>query len=300
MSASDTDNASHSLGRSLTDVLARTVRKDPPKGYLEVDIGLVMASTTNPRTIFEDAALTELADNIKVHGILQPLVVVRASGGGFTIVSGERRWRAARKAGLLRVPVVIRDDADPKQLDELRIIENVQRQDLGPLELARAYQRLVEVHHLTHEQIAERVGKERASISNLIRLLALPARVQQLVDAGKVQMGHARALLASDDVAWQQQLAERCASEALTVRDIERLAKTGPPESSVPAAAKPAHLRELEQNLYHLFGSKVKITEQASGKGKLTVSFESKDHFHRIVAIMNRIVNQANLDVVKK
>ncbi len=285
----------NSLGRSLSDVFAKTVRREQPKGYLEIDLGLIVPPTSNPRTDFDTQALEELAASLRLHGMLQPIVVMKREVG-YEVLSGERRYRAAKLAGLAKVPVVVREENDPQHQAELRLIENIQRENLNAMELARAYQALIETHGLTHDALADRVNKERSSISNNLRLLSLPAEVQALVSNGSLSMGHARALVAVSDVEWQRALAQRVIDEGLSVREVERLAKLGP--SSAPAidptrAVKPPHLRELETNLFHLFGTRVTVKEK-SGKGSMTLHFDSKDHFQRVVAIMDRIVKQAN------
>ncbi len=283
--------ADNTLGRSLQDVFARTPRREGGKGYLEVELGLITPPKANPRTDFDEAALRELADSIRQHGVLQPIVVLRREVG-FEILSGERRWRAAKLAGLAKVPVVVREESDPQHQAELRLIENIQRADLNAMELARAYQALIDEHGLTHEALAARLNKERATISNALRLLALPEEAQRLVAAGELSAGHARALLAIADRARLTDLARHAIAHGLSVREVERLVKL--PSAASPAV-KPPHLKELEENLQHLFGSKVGIREK-NGKGAITVHFESKDHYLRVVTLLERFIRQANLD----
>jgi ParB family transcriptional regulator, chromosome partitioning protein len=283
----------NSLGRSLGDVFAKTVRREPAKGYLELDIGLVSPPASNPRQEFNQAPLDELTASIKQHGILQPLVVMKREGG-YEILSGERRFRAALAAGLAKVPVVIREENNPRHQAELRLVENIQREDLNPIELAKAYQSLIEQHGLTHEEMADRLSKERSSISNSLRLLTLAKELQQAMIAGDLSVGHAKALLAVADPAWRKTLANRIISEGLSVREAERLAKAGPPLAKAGARpAKPPHLHELETNLYHLFGTRVSVKER-NGKGSMVLHFDSRDHFQRLVSIMDRFVKQAN------
>ena len=283
-----------SLGRNLSEVLAKTVRRDPPKGYLEVDIGLLSPSKTNPRTEFNEAALAELGQSIATHGILQPIVVLRRDVG-YEILSGERRYRAALLAGLARVPVVVRDEEDPQHLAELRLIENLQRADLSPLEVARAYQALIDQHQLTHDEVASRVNKDRSSVTNSLRVLTLPAEIQALLAEGALSVGHAKALLAIADPVWQLALAQKAAAEQMSVRTLEQLARLGPPQgaAAAPAPAKPAHIAELESNLKLLFGTTVTVKEKAGGKGTMTLHFHSRDHFQRVVAIMERFCRQS-------
>lgn len=286
--------ADNSLGRSLQEVFARTPRREGGKGYLEVELSLITPPRANPRTDFDPEALQQLAESIRQHGLLQPIVVLRREVG-FEILSGERRWRAAKLAGLDRIPVVVRDESDPQHQAELRLVENIQREQLNPMELARAYQALIAEHGLTHEALATRLNKERATISNALRLLSLPDDVQKQVAAGELSAGHARALLAADQ-AQLRELARRAIAEGLSVREVERLAKQPVPAAEgVAAAGKPPHIRELEANLQHLFGSKVGIRERG-GKGAITVHFDSKDHYLRVVTLLERFIRQANLD----
>lgn len=284
------------LGRSVSDVLAKTIRRtaDNAKGYLEVDVGLITPSRSNPRRDFDQAALDALAASIKTHGVLQPIVVLKREVG-YEIISGERRYRAARQAGLTKIPVVVRDDQDPQHVAELRLVENIQRENLHPIELALAYQTLIEAHGLTHDDLADRVHKDRSSITNLLRLLQLPERLRGAVGRGELSGGHAKALLACTDPAWQQTLADRIIAEDLSVREAERLAKAGPPQTPPPAAPTPSHVRELEANLFRLLGAKVAIKER-KGKGAMTIHFGSQDQFQRVVAIMERFLKQASLE----
>ncbi len=226
--------------------------------------------------------------------MLQPIVVMKREVG-YEILSGERRYRAAKIAGLVKVPVVVREENDPQHVAELRLIENIQRENLNPIELAKAYQALIDQHGLTHEALADRVHKVRSSITNGLRLLTLPDVLQEGVVAGRLSLGHAKVLLGVTDPAWQLALATQVMENGSSVRELERLIAAGPP-ATVPVsakAAKPPHLRELETNLYHLFGTRVKVKERG-GKGAMTLYFDSKDHFQRVVAIMDRIVKQAN------
>jgi ParB family chromosome partitioning protein len=287
--------ADNSLGRSLQEVFARTPRREGGKGYLEVELGLITPPRANPRTDFDEAALQQLAESIRQHGLLQPIVVLRREVG-FEILSGERRWRAAKLAGLAKVPVVVRDETDPQHQAELRLVENIQREQLNPMELARAYQALIDQHGLTHEALATRLNKERATISNALRLLSLPEDIQRLVAAGELSAGHARALLAVPEPARLAELARHAIAHGLSVREVERLAKAAAaPAATAVAAGKPPHVRELETNLQHLFGSRVTIRE-SGGKGAITVHFDSKDHYLRVVTLLERFIRQANLD----
>jgi len=284
--------ADHGLGKSLTEVFAKTPRRDAGKGFLEVDLGLLLPPSHNPRTVFDETALEELASSIRQHGILQPIVVTKREAG-YEIISGERRFRAAKRAGLTKVPVVVREGGDdPREVAELRLIENIQRENLNPIELGRAYQALIHDHGLTQEQVAEQVGKERSSVANNLRLLALPEAIQHEVSSGALTQGHAKALLACTDDAWRLRLGRQIIEEGLSVRDTERLAKRGPGQAPPEGPGKPAHIKELEANLLRLFGTKVKIKEKG-GKGTLSIQFVGKEQFQRVVTLLDRAFKQA-------
>lgn len=287
----------NSLGRSLSEVFAKTVRREPVKGYLEVDITLIAPPALNPRQDFDAQALQELAASVRQHGILQPIVVIKRESG-YEVLSGERRLRAAKLAGLTKIPVVVRDETNPQHLAELRLIENIQRENLNPIELAQAYQALIDQHQLTHEALADRLNKERSSISNSIRLLTLPVELQSFIASGTLSAGHAKVLAGIATATWQIAVAQQIIDQGLSVRAVERLAKEGPPTAGARTAGKSAHVKELETNLFHLFGTRVSVKERR-GKGSLTLHFDSHDHFQRVVAIMDRIVKQANAGDVK-
>jgi ParB family transcriptional regulator, chromosome partitioning protein len=285
----------NTLGRGIADVLAKTVRREPPKGFLEVDLGLVLPPKDNPRQVFDQAAIDDLAASITLHGIMQPIVVMRRDVG-YEIVSGERRYRAAKQAGLAKVPVVIRDEDTPQHLAELRLIENIQREDLNPLDLATAYHDLLTTHGLTHDDLAGRLGKNRSVISNTLRILTLPENLRPHLQSGAISLGHAKALLGATDLAWMQQLAQRILDDGLSVRETERLAKAGPPAIAptpvTGTSETPPHIKELEHNLKLLFGTTVKVKEKAGGKGTMTVHFHSRDHFQRMISLMAKIMDQ--------
>lgn len=282
-----------SLGRGISDVLAKTVRREPPRGYLEVDIGMVVPPKENPRQSFDQAAIDELASSIAIHGILQPIVVMRREVG-YEIVSGERRYRAAKQAGLNKIPVVVRDEDAPQQLAELRLIENIQREDLSPLELAQAYQTLIDQHGLTHDDLSTRLGKNRSVVSNTLRILTLPASLHPHLQSGAISLGHAKALLSTTDLAWQGLLARRVVDDGLSVRETESLAKAGSP-TLVPGphgkAETPPHIRELEHNLKLLFGTTVRVKERTGGKGSMTIDFHSRDHFQRMISLLAKVMD---------
>ena len=213
------------LGKGLSALIPEA--PEPPRqGALEVDIDLLAPSDQQPRLIIEDAKLEELAQSIRTNGIIQP-ILVRRTGAAYRIIAGERRWRAAQRAGLLKVPVIIRDmpEGSERQLLELALVENLQRENLNPVDEALAYQRLAEEFGLTQDQIAAAVGKDRTSVANYLRLLRLPQEVRGDLASGTLSMGHARALLALPDAAAQRQAAREVISRSLSVRDTESLVR---------------------------------------------------------------------------
>jgi ParB family chromosome partitioning protein len=274
------------LGKGLSALIPEA--PEPPRhGVLEVDVDLLAPSDQQPRLLIEDAKLEELAQSIRTNGIIQP-ILVRRTGRAYRIIAGERRWRAAQRAGLLKVPVIIREmpEGAERQLLELALVENLQRENLNPVDEALAYQRLAEEFGLTQDQIAAAVGKDRASVANYIRLLRLPQEVRGDLASGTLSMGHARALLALPDATAQRQAAREVISRSLSVRDTEslvrRLADPAPAARSVPAPAAPdVHTRAAEDRLRFALGTKVRILRRATG-GTIEIQFGSEAELHRI------------------
>ena len=251
---------------------------------LEVDIDLLRPNRDQPRTAMDDSKIEELARSIKSNGIIQPIVVRKASEG-YEIVAGERRWRASQRAGLAKVPVVVRDIPEDRML-AAALIENIQREDLNPIEEAQAYRRLVDEHQLTQEQIADAVGKDRSSVANYLRLLKLPTEVRSNLSAGSLSMGHARALLALPDETDQLRVAREVVAKNLSVRETETIVKKG----TQPAAAreekpKDVHTRAAEEKLRFAMGTRVRIVRKGKG-GKIEVDFQSEDELQRIYELL--------------
>jgi ParB family chromosome partitioning protein len=247
---------------------------------LDVDTDLLRPNTFQPRTNIDDGRIEELARSIKSNGIIQPIVVRRVEGG-YEIIAGERRWRAAQRAGLLKVPVVVRDIPHDKLL-AAALIENIQREDLNPIEEAHAYRRLADEFHLTQEQIAETVGKDRSSVANHLRLLKLPHEVRSNLGSGALSMGHARALLGLADEAAQLRVARDVVAKNLSVRETEALVK----KAAQPATAKPeperdVHTRAAEEKLRFSLGTRAKIVRKGKG-GRIEIDFASEDELQRL------------------
>jgi ParB family chromosome partitioning protein len=274
------------LGKGLS-ALIPDAPEPVRQGAIEIDIDLLAPNEDQPRLEMDDAKLEELAQSIKANGIIQP-ILVRKVGNSYRIIAGERRWRAAQRAGLLKVPVVVRDvpEGSHKQLLELALIENIQREDLNPVEEAAAYQRLADEFKLTQEQIATSVGKDRSSVANYLRLLRLPDEVRADLGSGALSMGHARALLALADAAAQRHAAREVIARGLSVRDTEalvkRLASPSPARQAKKESAKPdVHTRAAEDRMRFALGTKVRIARRGSG-GTIEIEFGSEAELNRI------------------
>jgi len=280
------------LGRGLSALIpdAPDPSDAPRTGALEVDIDLLAPSDQQPRLMLDDAKLDELAASIRANGVIQP-ILVRRTGAAYRIIAGERRWRAAQRAGLLKVPVVIRDmpEGSGRQLLELALVENLQREDLNPIDEALAYQRLVDEFGLTQEQVAAAVGKDRTSVANYLRLLRLPEEVRGNIASGALSMGHARALVGLPDAAAQRQAARDVITRALSVRDTEALVKQlVAPRPARRIAAPPApdvHTRAAEDRLRFALGTKVRIVRRGQG-GAIEIEFGSEPELNRLYELL--------------
>jgi ParB family chromosome partitioning protein len=254
----------------------------PTDGLLHIDIDLIDPSPYQPRTRFREEALDELARSIQASGIVQPLVV-RKLGSRYQLIAGERRWRAAQRAALGRVPVVVRDVPEEMAL-EMTLVENLQREDLNPIEQARAFQRLTDEFSLTQEQVAERTGKDRATIANLLRLLKLEGPIQDLLEEGRLSAGHGRALLAILDSKARLELARRIARGGMTVRQVERLAARSlkPRTSSPPPSVDPNTKAALDE-LQRRFGTRVHLHPLRPGRpGQLAFEYYDTSDLTRL------------------
>ena len=240
-------------------------------------INEIIPNKEQPRKTFDEGALQELADSITVHGVLQPLLVRPLLSGGYQLIAGERRWRASRMAGLKEVPVIIRELSDSEAM-EIAIIENLQREDLNPIEEAEGLQALIDKCDYTQEQVAVSVGKSRPAIANALRLLKLPEEVRQMTKDGEISAGHARALLAFDNQAIMYEVAKQIVSDRLTVRDVERLAKrpTKSADKKQTAKRRDSFYDEVELSLTEVLGRRVKVYNGRS-KGTLEIEFYSLD-----------------------
>jgi len=291
------------LGRGLDALIPTEVTTGTGPTLVELPVGSIEPSPRQPRVHFEEESLAMLAASIRELGVLQPVIVRSAEDGTgrYELIIGERRWRAAKRAGLATIPALVRTASDATSLEQA-LVENLHRADLNPLEEAAAYQQLVEDFNLTHEEIAARVGRSRVSVTNTLRLLALPASVRRHVADGELSAGHARALLGTPDRAFQESLARRAVAEGLSVRAVEEAVRTrselaaatgtrGGAEGAPPGprfdrgTPPPAAVAELERLLSDFLASRVKI-ELRPGKGRLTVEFAGLDDLERIYRLL--------------
>lgn len=269
------------LGRGLSQLIAQEFESAPR----EASVDAIVPNPRQPRTVFDEDALAELAESIREHGVLQPLVVRPKTEGSYELIAGERRLRAARLAGVRSVPIIIRSASNQDSL-ELAIIENVQREDIGPLEKARAYRKLMDEFGLTQEQVSHKVGKARASVANTVRLLRLPEQIQGGLDSGLISEGHAKALLALETPDEQLAVYDKILQKGLNVRDIEREVK-GPGAKPAAKAPRPApeqdpNWKALEDALSTYLGSPVRMQKGEVG-GRIVVDFYSDDDLDRIL-----------------
>ena len=278
------------LGRGLSALIPDAPASEPalqpsappaPRGVpLEVDLDRIVPNPRQPRLQMEQGPLEELAQSIRSNGIIQP-ILVRRSGDQFEIIAGERRWRAAQIAGLLRAPVIVREIADD-QLLQVALIENIQRENLNPIDEATAYRRLLDECAMTQEALADAVGKDRASIANHLRLLRLPGDVQRQVSAGALSMGHARALVALENPVTLKKAADDVVARGLSVRETEALVRRlNAPPAQAAVAVKDVHTREAEDVLKLALGTRVRIVRKGKG-GKVEIDFVSEDELNRI------------------
>ena len=271
------------LGRGLSVLIPEPPPpRAPSDSPTEIDLDRLEPNHEQPRSVMDDAKLDELAQSIKSSGVIQPIIVRSLPSGTYEIIAGERRWRAAQRAGLLKVPVVVREVPEEKRL-ELALIENIQREDLNPIEEGRAYKRLADQFNFTQETIARAVGKDRATVANYQRLLTLPADVQAEVSSGVLTMGHARALAGLPDAEAQRRAARDVRHRGLSVRDTELLVKRllGPPIQREPQPTSDVHTKAAEDRLRVSLGTSMDILRRGNG-GRIVVHFTSEIELQRL------------------
>lgn len=286
----------HDLGRGLGALIStEEVQTVGSSSISEIPLSQIHPNPNQPRQEFEAEALEELAASIRQLGIIQPITLRKISEGNYQIISGERRYRASKSIGLENIPAYIKTTED-EQVMEMALIENIQREDLNAIEVALAYQKLLEIYNLTHEKLSERLGKKRATITNYLRLLKLPAIIQIGLKDKKIEMGHARALAGIEDSQWQLALYDDIVKHGLSVRKVEEIIKTNSPEAlarkqSDKQAKKKAQLEyaELQKLLSEKLGTKVKLNIDTKGKGSISIPFKSEKKLEEILACLDRI-----------
>ena len=276
------------LGKGLSSLIPGANWKEERAAPLEIALDAISFNPYQPRKSYDDEKLQDLIRSVRVHGILQPVVVRPKAEGTYELVAGERRLRAASEAGLTKIPAVVRELTNEQSL-EVALIENLQREDISPIEAARAYRRLAEEFGLSQDDIAFRVGKSRPSVANTLRLLNLPTEIQMSLEKGDITEGHARALLSISDPEAQQRTWRTVVGERLSVREAERISKDGASSTvsreTIPILEKDANILDIEDRLRRLFGSKVSIRSR-QGRGKIDIEFYSQDDLERILGLL--------------
>ena len=292
-----TEGKTRTAGETAAKSKTQTAKAEPVVKIVEVEkekflnISEIEPNVSQPRKMFDEEQLGELAESIRRYGVLQPLLVQK-KGDRYELIAGERRWRAAKLAGFREVPVIVREYTR-QQTMEIALIENVQRADLNPIEEAQAFQQLIQEFHLTQEEIANRVSKNRATITNSMRLLKLDSRVQDMLAEGKISSGHARALLGLEDRERQYQVAVKIVEEKLSVRDVEKLVKmmNRPPKEKKPEKGPDIDLiyRQVEDKLKSIMGTKVVINQKDKNKGRIEIEYYSQEELERLIELMESL-----------
>jgi len=255
----------------------------------EIDISTITPNKYQPRKAIKDSTLRELVESIKTSGVIQPVIVRKVSENSYQLIAGERRWRAAKAAGLTTIPAIIKDVA-PQESLEIALIENIQREDLNPLETAEAFQRLIKDFNLTHDELSRKVSKDRATVTNYLRILKLPSDIKAWVADGSLSMGHAKAILQIGDPVLQVEVAKRIIHEGLSVREAEALSKrassTGTISKKKGHVPKDPHVASLEERLIHSLGTKVRLRHKGNKGGKIEIEYYSLEELDRLLEIL--------------
>jgi ParB family chromosome partitioning protein len=271
------------LGRGLDALIT-----DKGQEIIQIELKRINPGEEQPRKVFRDDALKELAASIKQKGVLQPVLVNRKKDGSFSLIAGERRVRASKIAGLKRIPAIVKN-LDPEDTLEVSLIENIQREDLGPIETAQAFQRLLKQFGLTQEKLSEKVGKERATVANYLRLLKLPQEIRKLLNDGELSMGHARAILSADGKQGQMALAKKIVKKGLSVREAERLVKKKASDLNVKKGSalsgRDPNIASLEEKLIKNLGTKVRIKHRGK-RGQIEIEYYSLDELDRLLEVL--------------
>ena len=290
-------NKKFTLGRGLDALIStEAVRTSGSSSIGEIEIDKIFANPNQPRRDFNEEALQELADSIKELGVIQPITLRKMDDDTYQIIAGERRFRASQLAGKETIPAYILK-ADDEETMEMALIENIQREDLNPLEISLAYQQLIEQHNLSQEQLSKRVGKGRATVANFLRLLRLPATIQVALKERKIDMGHAKALLSLDSHADQINLFHEIEKNGYSVREVEELVRRTKEGETKPVTAQKqngdkkqdAEYHQLKKHLTHFFQTPVQLTCSAKGSGKISIRFKNEEELERIISIFDKL-----------
>ncbi|WP_297210767.1 MULTISPECIES: ParB/RepB/Spo0J family partition protein [Thermodesulfovibrio] len=275
------------LGKGLEALIPKVEKEQNNSLLIEVEIERILPGMAQPRTGFDQNSLQELAQSIKEKGVIQPIVLSRVGDGTFRIIAGERRWRAAKLAGLEKIPAIVKD-VSPAEAVEIALIENIQREDLDPIETAMAFERLIKEFNLTQEELSQRVGKDRATIANFIRILKLPEAIKEHIRQGHITVGHAKAILSLDDTDKQKKLAALIIKKSLSVRQTEDLVKRFTNPVSKKVKEEIPEINDLEDRLTSELGTRVKILHKGK-RGKLEIYYNSLD---QLEGILERIIKK--------
>lgn len=305
MATNNNNNKKQALGKGIRALLnnideelsnkdARDTKPNsvPSTGIMRIPVDQIQINPKQPRHDFDEQALNELAESIKLHDIIQPITVVKLANGKFQLISGERRWRASKLAGLNDIPAYIRT-ANDQQMLEMALLENLQRENLNAIEIGLSYKRLMDDCDLTQEQVAERMKKERSTVANYLRLLKLPPDIQKSVRDGSISMGHARALISLEKIEQQLYAHREILEKGLSVRQVEQLVKnllnekSTSSKSSTSATKLPPAYKQIEDNMASHFATRVKLDRSKSGKGSVTIEFYNDQDLERIMDKMN-------------
>lgn len=276
------------LGKGLSALIPEK-EKGRSKEILELNIDMIMPNEYQPRRAFNDAALNELVASIREKGIIQPVIVRRASDNSYHLIAGERRWRAARVVGLSSIPAIVKDAAPAESL-ELALIENIQREDLNPLETAEAFQRLISDFSITHDDLSKKVGKDRATVSNYLRILKLPFEIKKWIAEGSLSIGHAKALLQVEHQRTQVEIAGRVIKQGLSVRETENLCKKNPSKRISKSRFRKSgdpQIASLEEKMMHSLGTKVRLIHRSNKKGgRIEIEYYSLEELDRLLELL--------------
>ena len=275
------------LGKGLS-ALIPSKGTSSPREILELGVKTIIPNEYQPRMVFNDSALNDLVSSVREKGVIQPVIVRKTAGNIYQLIAGERRWRAAQTVGLKTIPAIVKDVAPAESL-ELALIENIQREDLNPLETAEAFHRLIKDFDLTHDDLSKKVGKDRATVTNYLRILKLPLEIKKSIASGSLSIGHAKALLQVENQRLQKEIATRILRKGLSVRETESLCKkaaSGKPSRSKAGNVKDPQIASLEEKLIHSLGTKVRLIHKSNKRGRIEIDYYSLEELDRLLDVL--------------